>query len=218
MSYTRSDLITEALANLGIVRLTDASATLTRVALVAEAASKLGVLPSGQTLSPEDSATIDARVDTVIADLNARAVVTISDANAIRGGMFDALAAILAHAARASYESGGAATAQLATDAMAGERRLYNFGGATIVDRNLKGILAELANDELVSVVDSSDIPNEWFPSLALIVADRVKGKFPLVSPDVIMRVKAEGAEAENTLRRITRGRPSYNRFVPEWI
>lgn len=218
MSYTRDNLITEALANLGIVRLTDASATLTRVALVAEAASKLGVLPSGQTLLAEDSATIDARVPTVIADLNARGVVTITNANAIPGGMFDALSAILANAARASYESSGAATSQLAADAMAGERRLYNFGGATIVDGNLNAIFAELASDDLVSVVDPSDIPNEWFVALAAIVADRVKGKFPLVSPDTILRVKIEGAEAMNTLRRTTRGRPSYNRAVPEWF
>lgn len=218
MSYTRDNLITEALANLGIVRLTDASATLTRVQLVAQAATNLGVLPSGQTLSAEDSAIIDAHVPTVIADLNARAIVTITDSNAIPGGMFDALADILANEARADYESAGAATTQLAADAAAAERLLYNFGGAIIVDRNINAILAELATDDIVDLVDLTDIPDAWFTALAAIVADRVKGKFPLVPPDTITRVKVEGAEAMNTLRRTTRGRPSYNRAIPEWF
>jgi hypothetical protein len=218
MAYTSDDLVTQSLSNLGIVRLTDTSTALTRIALVAEAASKIGVLPSGQTLAAEDSATIDARVPTVIADLNARAVVTIADANAIPGGMFDALSAILANAARASYELAGAATAQLAADAVAGERRLYNFGGAAIVQANLDAIFAELGTDDLVNVVDPSDIPRDWFLALAAIVADRVKGKFPLIPPETVMRVKAEGAEAVTTLRRTTRGRPSYNRVVPEWF
>lgn len=216
MAYTRTDLITEALANLGIVRLTDASAALTRVALVSNAASILGVLPSGQTLSAEDSAKIDAHVPTVIADLNARSVVTISDPNAIPGGMFDALSIIVANAARGGYESGG--PSQLPGEAIAAERKLYNFGGAAIVERNLDAIYSELSADDLVSLVDDSDIPQEWFLSLAAIVADKVKGKFPLVPADVIARVKMEGAEAINTLRRTTRGRPSYLRAVPEWM
>jgi hypothetical protein len=178
----------------------------------------LGVLAAGQTLSAEDNDIINPRLDTVIADLNARAIVTISNANAIPGGMFDALSAIVANAAKPNYELAGAATTQLAADAAAGERRLYNFGGAPLVEANLNSIFAELASDDLVSVVDSSDIPNEWFISLAAIVADKVKGKFPLVLPETLMRVKADAIDAVATLRRTTRGRPSYNRYVPEWI
>lgn len=208
MAYTRANLITEALRNLGIVTLTDISAPLTRVALVNNAATILGVLPSGQTLSAEDSAKIDARVPTVIADLNGRAVVTIADPNAIPGEMFEALSILVANAACGGYENSGS---QLAAEAVAAERKLYSFGGASIVDSNLDAIMAELATDDLVALVDDSDIPQEWFMSLAAIVADRVKGKFPLLPPETIMRVKAEGAEAVRTLRRTTRGRPSYN-------
>lgn len=218
MSYTRDDLITEALANLGIVRLTDGSAVKTRVALVNQAATRLGILSSGQTLSAEDSANIDGIVDTVIADLNTHAIVTITNPDAIPGGMFNALSDLVADAAKGFYESDGLATKQLEADAGAARLSLYAFGGYPIIDRNLNGILAELGDDDLVMVVDPSDIPNEWFPSLAWIVADRVKAKFPLIPPDRIALAKAEGAEAMMTLRRTTRGRPSYNRFVPEWV
>lgn len=218
MTYARTDLITETLANLGIVRLTDVSAPLTRVALVTYAAQILGVLPAGQTLSAEDSTKIDARIPTIIADLNARAVVTISDPNAISAGMFDALAAILANAARPGYEEGGSATSQLANDAVIAERKLYNFGGAAIVERNLDAIYAELGDDDLISLVDDSDIPASWFPSLAWIVADKVSGKFPLLPPDTVAKAKMQAMEAVLTLRRITRGRPSYNRAMAEFM
>jgi hypothetical protein len=218
VSYTRSDLITEALANLGIVRLTDTGASRTRVDLINNAAERLGVLASGQTLSAEDSANIDQHLDPLIAYLNTHAIVTIPNANAIPAGMFLALADMLANEAKGHYESDGLATKQLEAEADTAKLSLYAFGGAPLVDRNLKGILAELGNDDLVSVVDTSDIPDEWFPSLSWIVADRVKGKFPLISPDRVAMAKAEGAEAVLTLRRITRGRPSYNRFVPEWV
>lgn len=284
---SRADLVIETLGNLGIVRQTDGSQTHTRIDLVSRAAEILGVLPSGQTLSAEDSAIIDDHVESVIADLNARTVVTISNSNAVPGSVFEALATVLAAGCRGSYES----SPQLANEALVAEAKLRNFGGADIVDeklpsimdelnarmiatvdlnaipsawysaladicaesvkgkffvrpeilaqlpiraarsetilknlnrsiivdRNLDAILAEIATDDLVMVVDDSDIPQEWFTSLAAIVADRVKGNFEL-TPDVIMRVKAEGAEAVNTLRRTTRGRPSYNRAVPEWI
>lgn len=216
MAYARADVITEALANLGIVRLTDTSAPLTRVALVANAARILGVLPSGQTLSAEDSATIDAHVPTVIADLNSHAVVTIADPNAIPGGMFDSLSVMVANAARSSYESGS--TSQLPAEAINAERKLYSFGGAAIVERNLDAIYAELADDDLVSLVDDSDIPLSWFPSLAMIVADKVSGKFPLIPPDTVVKVKVQAMEAVTTLRRITRGRPSYNRAIVEFM
>lgn len=361
---TRADLVTEALANLGIVRQADAGAARTRVELVANAAGVLGVLSAGQTLSAEDSNIIDSHVVTVISDLNARAVVTVANPNAIPAAYFEALSTILASAARDEYES---APSQLPALAVAAEAKLRNFGGAgivdekidailadlsarmivavtvpvstvpeqyfsqiaaivsesvkgkfslspdvlarvvadaqkaerelktttrlsvvdeklpsimgelnarmvatvdltaipaawfpsladiaaesckekfeispdlaariaarairaervlknlnrsIIVDRNLDAILAELANDDLVMVVDTSDIPADWFISLAAIVADRVKGKFEL-DADTVMRVKAEGVEAETTLRRTTRGRPSYNRAVPEWF
>ena len=218
MSYTRDDLITAALGSMGIVRLTDSSATLTTVALVANAARMLGVLPSGQTLSAEDSDIITPRVATVIADLNARAIVTISNENAIPGGMFDALSTLVANAAKHAYELAGEATKQISADALMAERKLYSFGGAVLIDDALDAIFAELASDDLVNVVDDSEIPDEWFQSLADIVADRVVGHFPLLTPDVVARVKAEGAQAMDTLRRITRGRPSYNIAIPTWI
>lgn len=218
MAYTRNDLITQALGNLGIVRLTDASQTVTQTELVKNVARILGVLPSGQALSAEDSDIITPRVATAIADLNARAIVTINTANAIPGGMFDALSDIVANASKGAYEIWGDASTAMQAKATIAERKLYSFGGATIVDTNLNAVLAEIGSDDLVSIVDPNDIPNEWFGPVAAIVSDRIKGKFPLIGEDVKARVKMDADTATMTLRRITRGRPSYNRAIPEWV
>lgn len=288
---TRAELVTETRACLGLVQQTDTGTPRTRIELVARAARRLGVLPSGQTLSAEDSAIIDANIDPLIADLHVRAVVTIANANAIPAGMFEAVATMLADVSKDAYEGTGAATVQLATDAQLAERKLRNFDSGAIIDeklpsimaelnarmiaavplaaipaawfpaladicaesvkakfaldpaiaaglpvraaraerilknlnrsslidQNLEAILAEVAADELVLVADPTDIPDAWFVDLAAIVADRCKAEFELET-DVMMRVAAAAVTATATLRRITRGRPGYNRFVPEWF
>jgi hypothetical protein len=216
-TYTRADLVREAQADLGIILEPIGTATRTRIELVDAAARVLGDLAVGQTLTAESSDIIDGHVDTVIANLNARHVTAIANANAIPISQFDPLSTVVALAAQDSFSLGAADVAQLTVQSAAAEVQLANLNRAVLVDRNLDGILAELATDDLVYVTDDSNIPQEWFMSLHKIVADRMKGNFSLAA-DVLQRVAAEGTQAMQTLRRTTRGRPSYNRFVPEWF
>jgi hypothetical protein len=75
----------------------------TRVDLIERAASELGVLPSGQQLSDEDSATIGALLDPLLLQLSLDGVVGVADANAIPSEYFLPLARLLANEASPSF-------------------------------------------------------------------------------------------------------------------
>jgi hypothetical protein len=69
--------------------------TKTRAQLVTRAAQKGMLIAAGQSLEAEDQALIDAAVDGVLADLNARNIVTVADESAIEIELFEWLADIL---------------------------------------------------------------------------------------------------------------------------
>jgi hypothetical protein len=77
--------------------------TKTRTDLIERAATELGVLPSGQPLTDEDSATIGALVDPLIRQLSLDGVADIADASAIAVEYFLPLARLLANEAAPSF-------------------------------------------------------------------------------------------------------------------
>jgi hypothetical protein len=77
--------------------------TKTRTDLIERAATALGALPSGQSLSPEDRATIDNLVDPLVSQLSADFIVQIQDTDAIPVEYFLPLATLLANEAGPSF-------------------------------------------------------------------------------------------------------------------
>lgn len=283
-TYTRAQLVVEALSMLGINYQPDTSATLDRAALVNNVAFILGANSTGQTLSADDYAAIDLRIDSIVGDLNARAIVTIT-ASAIPGSWFDALSSIVASVCKDKYGIIGDEATKLQAEAATAERKLKMLNRASIVDgdipaviadlnargvctitnlaaipgawfqsladivayqvstkcevddlivkrvmqqaltatrtlknlsrtyiidRNLDGILANLAARGIVYLVNQADIPQEWFVPLAAVVADYCKGKGFELDPGTLQRVTIEGQRAIAELREITREGPSY--------
>jgi hypothetical protein len=77
------------------------------------------------------------------------------------------------------------------------------------IDEKLESIMDGLAAREIVYVPDLAAIPNQWFDSLAAIVADACKSKFGVAGDDVAM-LMAGAQKAEMDLKVMTRGRPTY--------
>jgi len=77
--------------------------TKTRTDLIERAATELGALPSGETLSDEDSATLDNLVDPLVQQLSLDGVVDVSDTEAIPSEWFLSLARLLANEAAPSF-------------------------------------------------------------------------------------------------------------------
>lgn len=152
---------------------------------------------------------VDASLPSLMADLNARGVATVT-LTAIPSAWLPSLSDIVADYVRPMCDVAPEIAKRVAEAAPRAERTLKNLTRTYIVDRNIDQILAELAVDEIVYLVDVSAIPDEWFISLAAIVANRCKGKGFDLDPGTINRVALEGHQAEATLRRITRGRPAY--------
>lgn len=212
MSRNRQDLIDEAAANLGVIQKTPVAGagTKTTVEFVNKVLANIGVLGEGQTASAEASATVTAAISSVVARLSANIVVDITNINAVPNVYFLELADIVADALREDFGVTGDDAAVLAAAAKDGERRLKNLTRIVLIDRNLDQILANLAAREVVYLVDTSAIPDEWFMSLAAIVADMCRNKFELDVP-TIQKVQADGVQALADLRELTRARPSYN-------
>jgi hypothetical protein len=68
----------------------------TRADLIAEVDSLLGITGVGDTLSAEDRAVIDAKIDPKISELSTRQIVYIADDENIEDEYFDALATLVA--------------------------------------------------------------------------------------------------------------------------
>lgn len=71
--------------------------TKTRIQLVNEAASKLQVVGSGQSLEAEDGETIDAKVDDLLLQLATDEIVSVTNTDEIPAAWFDAIASLLAN-------------------------------------------------------------------------------------------------------------------------
>lgn len=68
----------------------------TRQELMIEIAGDLGILPPNQTLSAEDSSTIDGMIDPAVATLASREIIYIPDAETIDDAVFLPLAVYIA--------------------------------------------------------------------------------------------------------------------------
>lgn len=77
--------------------------TKTRTDLIERAATELGALPSGQPLSDEDAATLDALVDPLLRQLASDDVVEVADSNAVPAEFFLPVARLLANEASPSF-------------------------------------------------------------------------------------------------------------------
>lgn len=77
--------------------------TKTRTDLIERAATELGALPSGETLSDEDRETIDNLVDPLVMQLSLDGVVDVADTEAIPSEWFISLARLLANEAAPSF-------------------------------------------------------------------------------------------------------------------
>jgi hypothetical protein len=206
----RADLVDEALANLGIIQQPDTAPPMTRADVVKAVSLAVGPGAVGQTLNADDYDAINETIDTIFPNLNARGIATITNMNAIPAAWFDSLVAIVAEGVKEKYGATGEFAARLEKQAQEAETQLLNLTRSFVVERNIDPILAELVMDQIVYLVDADEIPDEWFASLAAIVADRCKGKGFMLDAGTIQRVTLEGQMAMTTLRRITRAKPAY--------
>lgn len=100
-------------------------ATKTRSDLVTQALADLQVLAAGQTPSTEDFESVDGHVDGTIASLSAREIVTVDDDEAIPAEWFSALAILLADDAAIEFGlSGVPASPSNPNPVLAAETRL----------------------------------------------------------------------------------------------
>lgn len=77
--------------------------TKTRTDLIERAATELGALTSGETLSDEDRSTIDDLVDPLVQQLSFDGVVDVADTEAVPVEWFLPLAKLLANVAAPSF-------------------------------------------------------------------------------------------------------------------
>jgi len=98
----------------------------TRLELVNQALSNLGVLAAGQTAAAEDIASVDAFVDGLLRRLALNDIVHIGSANEIDEEYFHPVAILLADAAKAEF--GGGAFDTVAAE---GELRRLTRAGPT---------------------------------------------------------------------------------------
>lgn len=77
------------------------------------------------------------------------------------------------------------------------------------IDAKLNPIVRELAAIEFVYIPDLDAIPDEWFPSLCDIIAERCKTVFPLAPEDQAQLVEDSGVSMLR-LKVMTRGKPTY--------
>lgn len=220
MAYSRQSLVDEALANLGIVQQspTVGAGTKTQAELVNRVLFDLGVLSDGREASAGEIASVANVLGPLTANLSANAIVTIADTNAIPNQYFIPFAAIVADSLKDEYGIQQEELQRVVAESISAQRNLKNLTRTFIVDRHLDAILADLAAREIIYLVDTSTIPDEWFMHLSWIVADRCKSKGFDLDPQVIDRVTSEGARALMELRELTRGRPSYNVLRTQFI
>lgn len=106
----------------------------TRSDLIDEAADLLNIVGAGETLSAEDREKIDRRIDPKIADLSARRIVYIPDADEIEDAYFDALAALVAEASGPSFGQGRNSDARIASENLLREASAPSWGPEDVVE------------------------------------------------------------------------------------
>lgn len=77
--------------------------TKTRAQLREQAATELGIIGSGQSLSAEDADTLDNYIDPLVLDLSIRGIVYIGDTDAVESEFFLPLAKLLGNEAAVSF-------------------------------------------------------------------------------------------------------------------
>lgn len=83
---------------------------------------------------------------------------------------------------------------------------------ASTIDGYVEGMLARLSAKGIVTVSDDSEIPTEWFNSLADILADDAALEFGAAkNPQKVLL-------AENELRIMTRGQPTREVLTSEYF
>lgn len=199
---TQADLVTEALANLGVVQQPDGGVVQNRAALINNVLFILGVLSAGQPTAAEDYAAVDTRVDTVLADLNARVIATVANTAQIPAAWFDAISVIVANVCKEKYGVTGDEAVKLATEVQLAEAKLKTLNRGAVVNEKIPQIVAELNARNICTVSDLAAIPAAWFSALADIVAFSVLGKFDVAAP-VAQIVTARAPIAERMLRNL---------------
>lgn len=149
---------------------------------------------------------IDGDIDTVTADLVARSIVTLSvPVVTVPDQYFQSLASIVADNVKGKFPWLPAEVAQRAeSDAADAELRLRQINAPALVSGKLPSIFGELNARGIATISNPNAIPGAWFPALADIVAENVRGKF-IVQPDIAERVMARATLAERTLKNLTR-------------
>lgn len=80
------------------------------------------------------------------------------------------------------------------------------------VDSHVDQMFASLEARDVATIDDENEIPAEWFPSLSTLLADDAAAEFGAQSNPAIVRL------AENTLREINRGKPTYMPLKPDYF
>src|SRR5262249_22747860 len=88
---------------------------------------------------------------------------------------------------------------------------------AKIVNDDLDTVLKSLASRQLCYVPDPSQIPDEIFVQLGILLADANKNNFGL-QQDELDKLNAAVLQAESQIREIVRGRPTYERQRAEYF
>lgn len=109
------------------------SPTRTRTDLINEALDNLGVLTPGQDPAPEDSDKVDDKLDALLANLAAREIVYVANVEAIPNEWFTALADYVAFGCMAAFGVTGeeAANLKLLKDQAELDLKAMNRGKAT---------------------------------------------------------------------------------------
>lgn len=107
--------------------------TKTRTDLIAEVLENLGVSTPGQDDAPEDSAKVDGKIDSILANLMGREIVYVADTDAIPNEWFGALADCVAFGCMSAFGVTGeeAANLKLLKDQAELDLKAINRGRAT---------------------------------------------------------------------------------------
>jgi len=209
---TARQLVDRALLVLGITvfRPADDIATYSRSDLITRVLKKLQVIGDGDSATAEEAANLSPIIDSVVATLNQRGVVSITDTANFLKWQFEPLADIIAFAHAADHgKAGNAAYAQLAS---AGESLLKTITRIARVDEFVDGFLEDLTAREIVYVPEPDAIPIAVFESLARLLALNVATVFEQPRDEAAILL------AENRIRVATSSRPTFERMQAEYF
>jgi len=85
------------------------------------------------------------------------------------------------------------------------------------VNSKLLGLMAEVARREIVYIADIEAIPEEWFNSLAAMVAFECRGAFGVAGEEED-KLRIQSDDGIGKLKVMNSGRPTYERLVVEYF